>query len=150
MCKIGDILLIYNAKNRKPIGMHPFIVLDDTNGKVSGVYSYDFIGLLLTSANTEEKKERLRQIEGNFPIAEDDKIMNEGKEQDNRYSYVEADQFFYFDKNKINYIHIGKIEPDIYNLIIEFIEEISNNGVQIKRILDKATKIELNDNTEKL
>lgn len=150
MCKIGDILLIYNAKNRKPIGMHPFIVLDDTNGKVSGVYSYDFIGLLLTSANTEEKKERLRQIEGNFPIAEDDKIMNEGKEQDNRYSYVEADQFFYFDKNKINYIHIGKIEPDIYNLIIEFIEEISNEGIQIKRILDKATKIELNDNTEKL
>ena len=31
MCKIGDILLIYNAKNRKPIGMHPFIVLDDDN-----------------------------------------------------------------------------------------------------------------------
>ena len=37
--------------------MHPFIVLDNTNGKVSGVYSYDFIGLLLTSADTDEKKE---------------------------------------------------------------------------------------------
>ena len=147
MCKVGDILLIFNARNRKPVGMHPFIVLDDTNGKVSGVYSYDFIGLLLTSADTEEKKERLKRIDGNFPIAEEDKIMNSSKTNDNRYSYVEADQFFYFDKNKIKYIHIGTLEPDIYNLIIEFIEEISQSGVQIKQILDKATKIELEEET---
>lgn len=147
MCKIGDILLIFNARNKRSVGMHPFIVLDDRNGKVSGVYSYDFIGLLLTSADTEEKKERLKQIDGNFPIAENDKIMDDGKSGDNRYSYVEADQFFYFDKNKIKYIHIGTLEPDIYNLIIEFIEEISRDGVQIKRILDKATKIELEEET---
>ena len=147
MCKVGDILLIFNARNRKPVGMHPFIVLDDTNGKVSGVYSYDFIGLLLTSADTEEKKERLKRIDGNFPIAENDKIMDDGKSGDNRYSYVEADQFFYFDKNKIKYIHIGTLEPDIYNLIIEFIEEISQDGVQIKRILDKAKRIELEEET---
>ena len=147
MCKVGDILLIFNARNKRAVGMHPFIVLDDRNGKVSGVYSYDFIGLLLTSADTEEKKERLKQIDGNFPIAEEDKIMNSGKTNDNRYSYVEADQFFYFDKNKIKYIHIGTLEPDIYNLIIEFIEEISQSGVQIKQILDKATKIELEEET---
>lgn len=147
MCKIGDILLIFNARNKKPVGMHPFIVLDDTNGKVSGIYSYDFIGLLLTSADTEEKKERLKQIDGNFPIAENDKIMDEGKSSDNRYSFVEADQFFYFDKDKIKYIHIGTLEPDIFNLIIEFIEENSQDGVQIKRILDKATKIEIDEET---
>lgn len=147
MCKIGDILLIFNARNKKPVGMHPFIVLDDTNGIVSGVYSYDFIGLLLTSADTEEKKERLKQIDGNFPIAENDKIMDEGKSSDNRYSFVEADQFFYFDKDKIKYIHIGTLEPDIFNLIIEFIEEISQDGVQVKRILDKAKKIEIDEET---
>ena len=145
MCKIGDILLIFNARNKRPVGMHPFIVLDDSNGKVSGVYSYDFIGLLLTSADTEEKKEKLGKIEGNFPIAEKDKILNEGKDKDNRDSYVEADQFFYFDKNKIKYIHIGSIEPSIYNLIIEFIEELSKNGTQIKQILDKATRIDLEE-----
>ena len=64
MCKIGDILLIYNAKNGQYVGKHPFIVLDDNAGKVRGVYSYDFIGLLVSSANTEEKKERLRSFEG--------------------------------------------------------------------------------------
>ena len=142
MCKVGDILLIYNAKNKKYVGMHPFIVLDDTNGKISGIYSYDFIGLLLTSADTEEKKERLKKIDGNFPISEDDKIMDESKNVDNRYSYVEADQFFYFDKTKIKYIHIGVLETDIYNLVIEFIQELNSKGIPIKQIVDKATKIE--------
>ena len=102
MCKIGDILVIYNAENGKSVGKHPFIVLDDTNGIVRGVYAYDFIGLLLTSANTEEKKEKVRKRDGNFPIAEEDKIIdNDDDKTDNRYSYVEADHFFYFDKNKI-------------------------------------------------
>lgn len=141
MCKIGDILLIYNARNRRPVGAHPFIVLDDSNGTVSGMYSYDFIGLLLTSANTEEKKERLRKIDGNFPISPDDKIVEESKKSDNRYSYVEADQFFYFDKAKIKYIHLGSIEPDIYDLIIEFIEELAEKGITIHQIIDKASKI---------
>ena len=144
MCKIGDILLIYNARNnKKPVGMHPFIVLDDTNGTISGVYSYDFIGLLLTSADTEEKKERLKKIDGNFPISEDDKIMDSNKDSDNRYSYVEADQFFYFDKTKVKYIHLGVLEPDIYDLIIEFIQELNSRGVLIKQIVDKASKVEI-------
>ena len=145
MCKIGDILLIYNARNKRPVGAHPFIVLDDSNGVVSGIYSYDFIGLLITSANTEEKKERLGKIEGNFPISPEDKIMDENKGHDNRFSYAEADKFFYFDKSKIKYIHLGKLDPDVYNLIIEFIEELSGKGITIKQILDKTSKIEIKE-----
>ena len=101
--------------------------------------------MLLTSADTEEKKKRLGNIVGNFPIAKEDKILDKESMNDtNRNSYVEADQFFYFDKNQIKYIHIGRIEPDIYNLITEFIEEISSDGeLRIKRIVDKATKIDL-------
>jgi hypothetical protein len=121
--------------------MHPFIVLDDTNGIVRGMYSYDFIGLLLTSANTEEKKEKLKKIEGNFPIAPEDKIM-EKSSTDNRYSYVEADQFFYFDKDKIKYIHLGFLDPDIYDLVIEFIQELNQKGITIHQIIDKATKVD--------
>ena len=55
---------------------------------------------IVSAMTPEEKKEKLGKIEGNFPIAEKDKILNEGKDKDNRDSYVEADQFFYFDKNK--------------------------------------------------
>lgn len=143
MCKIGDILLIYNARNKRPVGPHPFIVLDDSNGTVSGMYSYDFIGLLLTSANTEEKKERLGKIEGNLPVLPEHKHIDTDRYPDNRFSYVEANQFFYFDKSKIKYIHIGEIDEDIYNIIIDFIMELSNNGTGIKQILDKASKIEI-------
>ena len=145
MCKIGDILLIYNARNGRPVGKHPFIVLDDTAGKVRGIYSYDFIGLLISSANTEEKMERLKSFEGNFPLSPDDKIVDDAKKNNNLSSYVKADQFFYFDKSKIKYLKIGSLVPDIFNLIVEFIQELIEMGVAFYQILDKATKIETDD-----
>lgn len=143
MCKIGDILLIYNAKNGQYVGKHPFIVLDDNAGKVRGVYSYDFIGLLVSSANTEEKKERLRSFEGNFPISPDDKVMDNVDKTNRMNSFVKADQFFYFDKSKIKYIKIGSLVPDIFNLIIEFIQELAEAGIVFQQILDKAKKINI-------
>lgn len=133
MCKIGDILLVYNAKNKKMIGMHPFIVLDDESGVVCGVYAYDFIGLLLTSANTPEKREKLSKYDGNFPITQDDKIINNNKLTDSRFAYAKADQFFYFDKNRIKYIQIGSLNKDIYELIIEFIEELNEKGIEFNK-----------------
>ncbi len=148
MCQIGDIILIYNARNRRPVGAHPFIVLDDNNGTVMGLYNYDFIGLLLTSASTEERKEHLKQYAGNFPIAKEDKNMDPGKDN-NLDSYVEADQLFYFDKTKINYTHLGRIDSDVFNLIVEFMEELGNSGIPMKQILDKATRIELQEDTSK-
>ena len=65
---------------------------------------------------------------------------NEAKNLD---SYVEADQLFYFDKSKIKYKHLGTLDTEIFNLIIEFMEELSNRGIELKQILDKAQKIEL-------
>lgn len=147
MCKIGDILLIYNAKNGRYIGVHPFIVLDDKAGKISGIYSYDFIGLLMSSANTEEKKERLKSFEGNFPVASDDKIITDINKSNSMDSYVKVDQFFYFDKSKIKYIKIGSLVPDMFNLIVEFIQELAETGMAFQQILDKAKKINLDNNT---
>lgn len=143
MCQIGDILLIYNSKsNGKFVGQHPFIVLDDRNDIVNGVYAYDFIGLIMTSANTPEKKERLSKIEGNFPISPDDKIMAEGKDKDNRYAYAEVDQFFYFAKSKIKYLHIGRMDGEAFNLIIEFIQELIDDGKSFNQIIDNSKEIE--------
>ena len=143
MCKIGDILLIYNAKNGQYVGKHPFIVLDDNAGKVRGVYSYDFIGLLVWSANTEEKNESLRSFEVTFPISPDDKVMDNVDKTNRMNSFVKADQFFYFDKSKIKYIKIGSLVPDIFNLIIEFIQELAEAGIVFQQILDKAKKINI-------
>ena len=137
MCKIGDILLIYDAKDKYSIGQHPFIVLDDTAGMVKGFYSYDFVGLLMSSANSEKKKQKLKKYEGNLSIIADDKIIDDTN-YDNRNAYVKADQFFYFDKDKITYIKIGSVIPDIFNLIVEFIKELSSSGVEFRQIIDNA------------
>ncbi len=137
MCKIGDILLIYDAKDKYSIGKHPFIVLDDTAGTVKGFYSYDFVGLLMSSANSEKKKQKLKKYEGNLSIMADEKIINDAN-YDNRDAYVKADQFFYFDKDKIAYIKIGSVIPDMFNLIIEFINELSSSGVEFRQIIDNA------------
>ena len=41
MCKIGDIILIYNARNRRPVGPHPFIVLDENRSQyIDGLKQY--------------------------------------------------------------------------------------------------------------
>lgn len=139
MCKVGDIILIYNAQNDKRyIGKHPFVVIDDTNDIVLGTYQYDFIGLLLTSADTDEKKQQ-RNKEGNFPIAREDKIPDG---ENNKNAYLESDQFFYFDKSKVKYRRIARLDDDIFELVLEFIQEFVDNGGEIKRIVDKATKIE--------
>ena len=141
MCKIGDILLIYGARNDgRFVGTHPFVVIEDVAGKVSGFYGYDFIGLLMSSADTEEKREKLKKFEGNLSIVADDKIINDNT-YDNKDAYVKAEQFFYFNKDTIRYIKIGSIAPDIFNLIIEFIQELSRSGVQFQQIIDN-TKIE--------
>lgn len=142
MCKIGDILLIYNARDRVSVGVHPFVVLDDTAGVVRGVYGYDFIGLLMSSADTDTKIEKLKQFEGNFPISPDDKNLGGQWQERNKAAYLKADQFFYFDKNKIKYLKIGTLSPEIFDLVIEFIEELAEKGVRFRQIIDKSTRID--------
>ena len=86
------------------------------------------------------KKEKLKKFEGNFPLVPDDKIIDADMKYDNKHAYVKADQFFYFDKNKIKYIKIGTLAPDVFNIIIEFIEELTENGVKFRQILDNTEK----------
>ena len=149
MCKIGDILVVYNpAVDNKPIGQHSFIVLDDTNGIVS-VFEYDFISLLLTSYRNgdEIRKEKLSNREGNLHIAKDDKLFDDDKhKKDNRNSFVEADNLFYFSKEKISFKKIGELAPDVFNIIIDFIHELNERGIKFNQITDKAKKIETLDN----
>ena len=57
---------------------------------------------------------------GNFPIVFDDRTV----ENDNgKEGYIKADQLYYFQKESLEYEVIGRIKPDIFNLLIEFIED---------------------------
>ena len=120
MCKIGDIIIVDEYKdNGNTIPSHSFVVVNDENGEIQGL-PYDFVANVLSSFKSEEQKNRKLSYPGNFPITSDDTITSP---HNNRNGYVKVDQMYYFTKDKISYKVIGYMKPDIFNILIEFIEE---------------------------
>lgn len=68
----------------------------------------------------EEQKRRKLNYPGNFPLTSEDVDTdpNNGKS-----GYIKADQWYYFSKDKISYMVIGNMKSDIFNLLIDYIEE---------------------------
>lgn len=134
MCKIGDIILVYNPKRMgKPIGKHSFVVLSDESGKIESV-SFDFVGLLMSSMGTEEKRAKLMKYDANFPITPDEQdIAGGGNGKD---ACIKADQFYYFNKDKVKYKVIGSLDVNIFNLLIEFINELAEEDMHFIQITD--------------
>lgn len=135
MCQIGDIILIRRYKdNEKNLNKHSFVVIDDEEGEIEGV-PYDFICNVMSSFKTEEQKEwKLTKYPGNFPIALDDRDV----ENDNgKEGYIKTDQLYYFKKEFLDYKVIGSLKPEIFNLVLEFIEE---SDFEIYDVVDNLTE----------
>lgn len=128
MCQVGDIIVIKQYKDRgKIINKHSFVVINDENGKIEGI-SYDFVANVMSSFKTEEQKQRKLSYSGNFPITIDDRLVND----DNRKEgYIKADQLYYFQKRNIEYKVIGSLKPEIFELLLEFLEESDFDIVDI-------------------
>lgn len=132
MCQIGDIVLIYNPKRyHKPIGVHSFVVLDDAEGIVKSM-NFDFVGLLMSSMDTDEKHDKLMKYDGNFPITPDEQDIEGGG--NHKAACIKSEQFYYFNKNKIKYKILGKLDEEIFNLLVEFIEELNQKGISFEQI----------------
>lgn len=127
MCKAGDIIVINSYKSGNTvISHHSFIVLDDNGGQIQGV-DFDFISVVMSSFTNTNQRERKLSYPGNFPIAPEDQDIATG--DNGKYGYVKAEQFYYFQKQSISYHKIGHLEPDIFNLLIEFIETEMNTPI---------------------
>lgn len=136
MCQIGDIILVYNPRRmRKKIGMHSFVVLDDNKGEIKGV-EFDFVGLLMSSMDTQEKREKLMKYDANFPITPDEQDIEEGG--NGKEACIKADQFYYFSKEKIKYKVLGKLDEEIFNILIEFIQELNEKQIKFQQITDNT------------
>ena len=132
MCKIGDIILVYNPKRfKKSIGMHSFVVLDDTQGKIK---SMDFIGLIMSSMDTDEKYKKLMKYDANFPISLDEQDIESGG--NGKRACIKAEQFYYFNKDSMKFKVLGALDKDIFNLLIEFINELAAHNVSFQQIFD--------------
>lgn len=134
MCQIGDIIVVYRYKDgNKTLPTHSFVVLDDSNGQIQGI-DFDFVGLVMSSFKDEEQKKRKLSYPGNFPITPDDQEIYDG---DNGESgYIKAEQFYYFNKEKIPYKVIGKLDVEIFNLLIDFIQKLVSDGVIFRQITE--------------
>lgn len=131
MCSRGDIIVVASYKSEgKEIKRHSFVVIDDDGGQIQGL-DFDFISLVMSSVGNDEKRERKLRYPGNFPIAPEDQKIEKGG--NNKYGYIKAEQFYYFNKEKTNYKRIGQLTPEIYELLIEFIEtEMDTPIIHIK------------------
>lgn len=130
MCCVGDIILVNRYKDGDNIiGRHSFIVIDDEGGEIQGL-PYDFVANVLSSFKSDQQKQRKLSYDGNFPISHDDTVTNPHNTKD---GYIKADQLYYFNKDKISYTVIGSIKEEIFNLLIEFLEE---SDFDISEIID--------------
>ena len=130
MCQIGDIIIINQYKDKDSIiSKHSFIVIDDENGTIQGL-PYDFVANVLSSFKNPKQKKRKLSYPGNFAITSNDTVTNP---HNNKDGYIKADQLYYFAKDKISYRVIGQIKEDVFNDLIEFIE---NSDFQLLDIVD--------------
>ena len=86
--------------------------------------------VMFSSFKNEKQKARKLSYPGNFPIANDDTVTDPDKGLD---GFVKTDQLYYFKKDKISYDVIGYINPDVLELIFQFIEE---SDFEIVNIID--------------
>ena len=130
MCKIGDIIIVDEYKdNGNVIPSHSFVVINDENGEIQGL-SYDFVANALSSFKGKTQKKRKLSYPGNFPITPNDTITNP---HNNKSGYIKSDQFYYFSKDKISYEVIGYMKPEIFNSLIEYID---NSDFELFDIVD--------------
>lgn len=131
---LGDIILIYNPKNgNRAIGKHSFVVVEDTNGTIRGL-DFDFVGLIMSSMDTKEKHDKLMKYPANFPISPDEQDITNGG--NGKAACIKVEQFYYFNKDKIKYRILGRLDEEIFDLLIEFIRELNQKGIQFQQIID--------------
>lgn len=128
MCKIGDIILVkkYKAYNDE-IGMHSFVVISDVEGEIQGL-PYDIVCNALSSIKNEEQRKRKLSFPGNLPITSSDTEIPNGNSKD---GYIKAEQFYYFQKDAIDYTVIGNMTIEAFNTLIDFINSLNIDIIHI-------------------
>lgn len=130
MCQIGDIILVQKYKDHgQDLSRHSFVVISDENGEIQGL-TYDFIANVLSSFKSDTQRERKLKYPDNFPIDSSDTETNP---HNNKSGYVKADQLYYFAKDKLYYTVIVTMKPDVFNELMNFIE---NSDFDFEDIID--------------
>ena len=121
MCTIGDIILVNSYKHKEhSLAKHSFVVLSNEAGTIEGL-AYDFVCNVLSSFKDEQQRAKKLSYPGNFEITHSDSSVVKGNTKD---GFVKAEQLYYFNNQKIDYFVIGKLHVDVFNRLLEFIENL--------------------------
>ncbi len=133
MCKVGDIILVNKYKHgNKELSRHSFVVLSTEGGSVRGL-DYDLICNVMSSFKDEEQKKRKLAYPGNLEVAHDGTNVPSGN---TKGGYIKAEQFYYFDKDSIDYMVIGNVTIELFTALMRLIDELD----EIEEITDNLTK----------
>ncbi len=116
ICKLGDIIVVNQFKdyNGTIVPKHSFVVIDDKHGVIEG-FSYDFISNIMCSFHSEKHKKHKLKIKSNVEINNNQVI---GKNINHKGGYIRTDELFYFDKSKIQYKVIARVQDELLNKLI--------------------------------
>ena len=126
MCKVGDIILVrnYTTEDGENSSRHSFIVVEDEAGEIMGL-SYDFVANVMSSIRDEEHKAKKMRFIENLFISSENMIVEKSNGKD---AYIKADQLYYFDKTKTDYIVIGKAEQSVIEELMDLLEKLESKG----------------------
>ena len=91
---------------------------------------------MLCSFHNEEHKKKKLKYEENIEINE--KRIH-GKDINNKTGYIKADQLYYFDKDKIEYKVLARVDDELLVELVQLILKLNNEG-KLKNIITNVNE----------
>lgn len=131
MCKVGDIIVVKNYVSQgREISKHSFVVLSTEKGEIQGL-DYDLVCNVMSSFHSEEQRKKKLKYPGNFEYSSDSENIKNGHGKD---GYIKAEQFYYFDRSKTDFYVLGNVTPELFQALIEFINQLTDIEVIIDNL----------------
>lgn len=122
MCRVGDIILVKEyVHGNQTLKQHSFVVLKTEEGKIESL-DYNMICNVMSSFKNPEQREKKLSYPGNMEVYTDDFNITKGHES--KPGYIKAEQFYYFDKNNLDYFVLGNVTPELFNRLIAYIHNL--------------------------
>ena len=128
-CQVGDIIVVRNYMSQgKTISNHSFVVLSTEHGKIQGL-DYDLVCNVISSFHSEEHRKKKLRYPGNFEYSANDEEVKGGH---GKAGYIKAEQFYYFDSEKLDFYVIGNVAPNLFNALMEFASQLK----EVEHVID--------------
>lgn len=128
-CQVGDIIVVRNYISQgRAISNHSFVVISTEHGKIQGL-DYDLVCNVMSSFHSEGHRKKKLRYPGNFEYSADDEEVKGGH---GKSGYIKAEQFYYFDSEKLDFYVIGNVDPNLFNALIEFANQLK----EVEHVID--------------